>query len=344
MKDGYCRFKGFFFGFFSVVLFFISLSTRAVEPGYQVELIQAQPLETTVIKTGKITYKRTLNLSFKSSGYLTAINADEGEYFTQGSILAALDTTELNEQKNSTYARLLQAKREVARVQSLLAKKLSSEKELDIAKTLVETSRADYKVAYYNLEKAQLIAPFDGIVLSRNSELGELQSPQNIALTVAATSNNLIVKLALTAEEISMVQLKQRVKVDLGIQGVVTGHFSKLPAMADLQSNMFHVEVLLPLSQREDNIVVGKLVGVFITNNSENLVYALPISALNKVNKQGKALITVIKENQKVQQSFNIDKLTNDFIFLAANVNEPALNVITQGWQGLTSNADTETQ
>jgi len=104
--------------------------------------------------------------------------------------------------------------------------------------------------------------------------------------------------------------------------------------------------VLLPLSQREDNIVVGKLVEVFITNNSENLVYALPISALNKVNKQGKALITVIKENQKVQQSFNIDKLTNDFIFLSANVNDPALNVITQGWQGLTSKsiAETETQ
>lgn len=336
MKDDYCRIKGLFFYFFSIALFINPFSVNGAEPDYQVAVIEATSLENTLRKTGKVAYKRMLKLSFKSSGYLSTINIDEGEYFKQGDVLATLDITELNQQKNATYARLLQAKREVQRVESLLSKKLSSEKELDIAKTQVETLRADYKVAYYHLEKAQLIAPFDGVVLTRSSELGELQSPQKTVLTVAASSNNLIVKLALTSKEIAMVKMNQTVKVNLGAQGFVTGVISKMPAMADPQSHLFIIEVLIPDINYMKEMAVGNLVEVLITSTSEQLVYVLPVSALNKVNKQGKALIALKKAEEIYHKSFYIEKLTNDFIFLAASANDTAVNVITQGWQGLT--------
>ncbi|MGL1957598.1 MAG: efflux RND transporter periplasmic adaptor subunit [Colwellia sp.] len=302
---------------------------------YHVEEVSAEPFIEKIQRTGKVNFKRTVNLSFKTSGFLTLLSVDEGDIFSENKLLAALDTTELKEDKNAKYAQLLQAKRDVNRIQKLLAKELSSEQAHDDAKTLVETARAAYQIAYYNLEKAQVLAPFNGVVVARYTELGELQSPSQVALQVAALENNLVIKVALTGEEISLVKLNQAVQVSLAHLGIVEGKISKIPAMADSQSHLFNIEVLLPKMAAGKPLIAGQLAQITIHINSHDFVYRLPIAALNGVNPQGKALVALKDKGKLRQQAFDIYKLDNSYLYLYATETVKPLSVITQGWQHL---------
>jgi len=323
--------------------FSVSAQTLPVK-NYTVENISVEPFIDSIKRTGKITFKRTLNLSFKAGGFLKRLNIDEGETFSNKKLLASLDVTELKANKNATYARLLQAKRNINRTLSLLEKKLSSQAELDNAQTEVDVARATYKVAFYNLEKAQVYAPFDGVVVARYTEIGELQYPSNPILQVAALKNNLVVKVALTGEEISLVKLKQKVKVSLAHLGDVEGYISKIPAISDKQSQLFNIEVLLPETLPNINtnkpLIAGQIAQITIHIETQDYIYRLPIAALNGVDHQGNALVVIKKQNKLIKQTFDIYKVDNNYLYLQANGAVKPLDIVTKGWQHLSINID----
>ena len=300
---------------------------------YDLEQVIVEPYADTIKRTGKLDFKRTVNLSFKSSGYLDKLSVDEGQYFEKGQLIASLDTTELLQNKNSTYAQLLQAKRELNRQKKLLENKLSSEQELDLALTRVETSRAMYQVAFYNLEKAKVFAPFSGVVLNRYSELGELQSPGREILKVAALEKNWVIKVALTGNEVSQVRLGQKVNVTLQTLGGIVGEVSKIPAIANTSGNMFVIEVLLPNLTLKSGIVAGQIAEITIDFTSDNFVYRLPISALIKVDDNGQAVVIAKNKQELKYQHYNIYRLDNQFVYLYASVDDEPLQIVTNGWQ-----------
>ena len=328
------------FGLLSFLCFTsVLLSAPIYAQQLETKTIKSEPIVKKINRTGKLTFKRTLNLSFKSSGYLEELNIDEGDSFTKGQLLAQLDSAELTAEKNANYARLLQAKREIRRINILLSKKLSSQQALDDAKTLVETTSASYKIAEYNLAKAQLLAPFDGVVLTRFTELGELQNPNQSALQIAAVENNLVVRVALTAEEVNLVKLQQKIDINLTQFGLVTGTVSKIPAIADQQSHLFTIEVLLE-NLKVNQVVVGQLAHVLTNVITETFTYRLPLEALNSVDNQGRALIMVLDTDSTEtesyhQQAFLIKQLSNEYIYLSAQANSLPLTIVTRGWQHL---------
>ncbi|GAW95508.1 MULTISPECIES: efflux RND transporter periplasmic adaptor subunit [Colwellia] len=317
----------------------MSLITPVYGQALATKTLKAELIVKQINRTGKLAFKRTLTLSFKSSGYLSQLNIDEGESFTKGQLLAQLDSTELIAEKNASYAHLLQAKRDVKRIKTLLSKNLSSQQALDDGKTLLLTTRASYKVALYNLSKAQLRAPFDGVLVKRFTELGELQSPNQGALQLAAIENNLVVRVALTAAEVKLVKLQQKISVNLTGFSAISGTVSKIPAIADQQSHLFTIEIFLK-NIKLNQVVVGQLARITTDITTDILAYRLPIEALNSVDSQGRALIMVLVSHSTEaehyqQQAFVIKQLSNTYIYLSAKKSALPLTVVTLGWQQL---------
>jgi RND family efflux transporter MFP subunit len=307
-------------------------SNTMLAQSYDTEVISAELYSGTIKRTGKLDYKRTLNLSFKSSGYLALLNIDEGELFDKGDLLASLDITELDEDKNSKYAQLMQAKREVTRISRLMKEKMASERDMDVATLDVATKRAAYQVSFYNLDKAQISAPFAGVVLARNTELGEMQSPGQQVLKIAKLE--WVVKVALTGQEVSQVRLNQKVNVALNHMGRAEGIISKIPATANTASNLFTIEVLLPNIGTTAGMIAGQLANVSINFESEAFVYRLPIAALVAVDDEGKAIVVAKTQGTDFKQySFEVFQLDNDYVYLMAKRNDSPLQIITKGWQ-----------
>ena len=194
-------------------------------------------------------------------------------------------------------------------------------------------------MAAYNLSKAQLLAPFNGVVLTRFTELGELQSPNQSALKIAAVENNLVLRVSLTAEEVRLIKLDQTVDINLPQYGIIEGRVSKVPAIADQQSHLFTIEVLLS-GLSINQVVVGQLAQILTDIATNTLAYRLPIAALNSVDSQGKALIMVLDVNSSEadrykQQAFVIQQLSNEFIYLSAPKDALPLTIVSYGWQRL---------
>ena len=74
---------------FLITVITIFAASPSFSKSYDLEQVIVEPYADTIKRTGKLDFKRTLNLSFKSSGYLTKLSVDEGQYFEKGRLHAA---------------------------------------------------------------------------------------------------------------------------------------------------------------------------------------------------------------------------------------------------------------
>jgi multidrug resistance efflux pump len=226
------------------------------------------------------------------------------------------------------------AKRNVNRVKQLIERSLGSEQQLNDAETAVDVARAAYRVAFYNLERAQLIAPFSGVVIRRNADLKEMQSPGVPVLEVAALQNNWIVRVSLTGEEIQHIRRGQIVSVTINGIGSVEASVSKVPAKANMQSNLFDVEVTLQNVSQNARLISGQVAQVKFDFSLNKLVYQVPVGGLMSVDEDGKAIFLVEEVNNEfVPEAFEVLQIDNQFVYVPAHLHQTPLRIVSHGWQ-----------
>ena len=162
--------------------------------------------ETAVLQaTGYVTARRAATVSAQITGTVTDLLIEEGDHVSAGQVLAHLNSTaqraqlaQARAQLNAAQAtlaqfaaQLVQARRDLVRKQDLIGRKLISQQALDDAQTLVETAaaqaeaqakqvelgRAGVQGAEVQLDYATVRAPFDGVVVAKSAQVGEIVSP-----------------------------------------------------------------------------------------------------------------------------------------------------------------------
>lgn len=124
----------------------------------------------------------------RTNGYLKKWHFDIGAHVRKGQLLAEIETPEIDQQLNQSRAELerMQANEQLAGVtsnrwQALLAKHAVSQQEADQAKSnfiaeqaAVDASRANVRRLEQLQSYERIVAPFDGIITARNTDIGDL--------------------------------------------------------------------------------------------------------------------------------------------------------------------------
>lgn len=124
----------------------------------------------------------------RASGYLASWRVDIGDHVTNGQVLALIDTPELEEQFDQAKAQLDQAKAalDLAKItadrwSSLLKTASVSEQDAAekqsayiLAQANVEAANANLKRLYDLKSFDNVVAPFDGVITARNTDIGQL--------------------------------------------------------------------------------------------------------------------------------------------------------------------------
>ena len=124
----------------------------------------------------------------RTNGYLKKWYFDIGAHVHKGDLLAEIETPEIDQQLDQSRAELerMQANAELAGVtsnrwRSLLAKHAVSQQEADqtranyiAAQAAVDASRANVRRLEQLQSYERIIAPFDGIITARNTDIGDL--------------------------------------------------------------------------------------------------------------------------------------------------------------------------
>jgi RND family efflux transporter MFP subunit len=124
----------------------------------------------------------------RTDGYLKKWYFDIGSHVRRGQLLAEIETPEVDQQLQQSRAELerIQANMELAGVtsnrwQSLLAKHAVSQQEADQARSnyiaaqaAVDASKANVRRLEQLQSYERIIAPFDGVITARNTDIGDL--------------------------------------------------------------------------------------------------------------------------------------------------------------------------
>ena len=156
--------------------------------------------------SGYVVAQRKAAISTKASGRLEMLEVTEGSRVKKGQLLARIESDELAAQLLQAEAQVGlstaerdDARREYERAQSLLARNYISQAAFDAALARFEkaaaqlrSTQAAAKVARAALSQAEIRAPFDGVVLTKNANIGDNITP----FSSAADSKGAVVTMA----------------------------------------------------------------------------------------------------------------------------------------------------
>ncbi len=134
--------------------------------------------------TGVLLPDEMVDLSFETQGKVVEINFEEGSYVKKGTMLARINDSKLQAQRDRLTAQLKLANDRVYRQQKLLEKDAVSREALEQVQTDLAMLQADIDNIDAQIELTQLKAPFDGVIGLRQISLGQFAYPTTIVATL----------------------------------------------------------------------------------------------------------------------------------------------------------------
>ncbi len=160
--------------------------------------------------TGRVSAQRKAAISTKATGRLEWLGVQEGSRVKAGEVIARLEALDVGASKDSAMANarvaranleqgeaeLRDAESSLKRAQELYDKKFIAEAALDTAKARYDKARAsisslnasigvadaNVRSAGVSVEQTLIRAPFDGVVLTKNANVGDIITPFSSAV------------------------------------------------------------------------------------------------------------------------------------------------------------------
>ncbi len=186
-----------------------------------------------LVATGYVVAQRKAEVASKGTGRLEYLGFEEGDFVKEGQVIARLDNKDIQANLALAEANLqtaeldsLNAGRNYRRFKGLRQSGSITDAELEAAETAYQTAQAavraaaaQVRVAEVNLENTIIRAPFDGTVLTKNADVGEMVAPfascasSKGSVVTLADMSSLEVEADVSESNINKVQVGQRTEI-----------------------------------------------------------------------------------------------------------------------------------
>ena len=314
-------------------------------------------------------------ISSKATGRLEALYVIEGDKVKSGDIIGKIESNDvrafmsqqqaqvdvINASLTNAQADYDEANTAFVRQQSLLSGGAGTQAEFDMAQARLKRAQAQIrsvqaqlkaqdaaiKAARVQVENTVIRAPFDGTVLTKNANVGEVIT----ALGAAAGARGAVVTLAdmssleveADVSESSLSKISQNQPVEISVSAIADkrypGFVSKIIPTADRGKGT--VKVKIRFNEIDDKVLPEMAAKVnFLRNDAGNTVkettkILIPKSAVINVN--GKMLIFIVGPGSKAQeQVIKTGKTFGDYYEVIAGL-APGATLITSGMEELST-------
>ena len=276
-----------------------SLGACSKQPDVSLETVRAErgELTETVTATGTIESVTQVDVGTQVTGIIDKLYADYNTEVTKGQLIAEIEKTLLESDLRSAEANVESARltyeynlTNYNRDKALHDKQLisdyefqTSKKELEVSKTAYDKAKADKVRAAKNLNYAEIYSPIDGIVISREVEVGQtVVSNMNVAnLYTIADLDNMQVIGDVDEADIGQVKVGQSVKftVDAYPDDSFEGKVTQVRLNPTTESNVVTYEVVVAAANPERKLIPGLTANLIIYTMREADVLLLPAKA-----------------------------------------------------------------
>ncbi len=264
----------------------ISLETTTVKKG---------EINETVTATGTVESVTQVDVGTQVTGIISKIYVDYNSQVKQGELIAEIEKILLESELKSAEASMESARLtyEYNRTNYLRDKALhdkqlisdydfdTSQKDYEVSKNDYERAQADIVKAKKNLNYAEIYSPIDGIVISREVEVGQtVVSSMTVAnLFTIADLTDMQVIADVDEADIGQVKVGQNVMftVDAYPDDKFEGTVTQVRLSATTESNVVTYEVVVSASNEEMKLIPGLTANLtfYVTQDTDVLVVPL---------------------------------------------------------------------
>lgn len=273
--------------------------------------------------SGYVVAQIKASVASKGTGRLVYLGVEEGDHVRKGQIIARLEDDDVvaafaraRADLQIARADFEDASRTLERVQTLYAEELVSKAELDAAdaryrriEASIQSAEAGLRAAEVTVENTRIRAPFDGTVLTKNADIGEILAPfasggnsRGTVVTMADMSS-LQVEADVSESNITRVSVAQPCEItldaypDVRYRGVVhkivpTADRSKATVLTKVSFVERDERVLPEMSAKV--AFLSKETGQTIATSQPKLT--VPASAV--VNREGRDIVLFVRQNR----------------------------------------------
>jgi len=308
-----------------ILLLFLFLrgSSKKTEAKYTTAEVQKGDISILVTATGAVQAVITVQVGSQVSGTIAALYADFNDRVKKGQILAQLDPTFLKAQVAQSEANLEKsiasadlAKKQAEQSESLYVKSMISESDRDAAVTAYELAKADVKSSQAdldrvktNLEYATITSPVDGVVISRNVDVGQtvaasLQAPT--LFTIAQDLTKMQVDASIDEADIGQIKNGEQVLFtvdaypDLSFKGTV----NQVRLNPTVVQNVVSYDVIIDVPNPDLLLMPGMTANVTVLVDESLGVLKVPAGALRfRPSNAGKRTFSNMQGGAQVSQA-----------------------------------------
>lgn len=304
------------------------------------EYITAPIKRATIVKSieasGTINPVQTATVGSQVSGKITAVYVDFNSPVKKGQLLAEIDTSLFQASVDQQRANIQNARAQLAKLQAtlnydelmykryknLLKKGYVSKAEADqweatykadlagikAQKAQIREAEASYKTAESNLRYTKIISPVDGVIISKDVEVGEtvassFQTPE--LFSVAQDLTKMQIETNVSEADIGNVHTGQ--EADYTIDGypdeTFKGHVNQVRLSSTTTSNVVTYTVVISVDNKDLKLKPGMTANVsIIVDKKENILTAInpalkftPLGTDIKYDTQG---VWILKNNK----------------------------------------------
>jgi RND family efflux transporter MFP subunit len=337
--------------FAALVLSFVMLRAW-FSPAVEVQVVSASltsPSQANAVLTasGYVVARRKAAVASKGTGRLVFLGVEEGDKVKKGQVIARLEDADVvaaraRAQENFRLAEadLYEAKKNLERLATLVKQEMIAQSEYDVAEArykrvvaTIDAAKFALREADVAVENTRIIAPFDGTVLKKNADVGEIVAPlagaasSKAAVVTIADMSSLEVDADVSEANITRVMPEQACEITLDAypQQRYPGYVSNIVPTADRAK----ATVMVKIKFKEYDQRVLPEMGAKITflapgssTEAADIKPLLTVPASAVATRDGRQLVFQIKENRAVEIPVTIGKKVGTLVEVTGGLNE----------------------
>ncbi|WP_081681234.1 efflux RND transporter periplasmic adaptor subunit [Flectobacillus major] len=232
----------------------------------------------------KLTYSATIEpdittkIGFAVSGVINNVTVKEGQFVTQGQLLASIDATEYENALIIANAGLEQAEDMYQRLNELYQKGSLPAKDYIDIKTKLAQAKASKSINNKHIADSKLYSPMSGIITEKLIERGSMAAPGIPAFTIIKT-DKVYAKITVPENEIGNFKKGMLTTVFIPtLNDSVRGVISIINPQADAASKTYSAKI--QLNNPSQNLLPGMIANVEINPNKYVPVLTIPATAV----------------------------------------------------------------
>lgn len=306
-----------------VLVWFLWFNRREKDrPQYRMARTERGSITAAVTASATVNPLITVQVGSQVSGIVARLFADFNGQVRAGQVIAQLDPTFLQAAVNVSRAslgraeaNLKDAERKLKRAQELAQSGLLAESDLETNETAVASARADRDQAQADLERAEtnlryatIHSPIDGVVISRDVDLGQtvaasLQAPT--LFTIAKDLRKMQAEASVDEADIGKITVGQNVSftVDAFPDRPFSGRVSQIRLAPVTVQNVVTYTVIIQVDNEDLKLRPGMTANVSIIIAHRDNALKVPNSALRfRPTQEAEAVLKQMRSQQREQR------------------------------------------